>query len=74
MEVSAPLSRRKAYSSDLSAHDWQRLEPLLLAHVMAQPPDIYFFPREGPLDIAFLTLHQLGLTRSRVVFVLLADS
>ena len=41
--------------------------PLLLAHVMAQPPDIYFFPREGPLDIAFLTLHQLGLTRSRVV-------
>ena len=27
------LPERKAYSSDLSAHAWQRLEPLLLAHV-----------------------------------------
>ena len=33
MEATATLGRRKAYSSDLSAHDWQRLEPLLLAHV-----------------------------------------
>ena len=27
------LSKRKVYSSDLSAYAWQRLEPLLLAHV-----------------------------------------
>ena len=33
MEATAPLPKRKAYSSDLSAHDWQRLEPLLLAPV-----------------------------------------
>ena len=31
-DISA-LSQRKAYSSDLSAHDWQRLEPVLLAPV-----------------------------------------
>ena len=31
-DIAAPL-RRKSYSSDLSPHDWQRLEPLLLAHV-----------------------------------------
>lgn len=33
MEAPAPVSKRKSYSSDLSAHDWQRLEPLLLAYV-----------------------------------------
>ena len=33
MEATAPLLKRQGYSSDLSAHDWQRLEPLLLAHV-----------------------------------------
>ncbi len=33
MEATAALARRKAYSSDLSAHDWQRLEPLMLANV-----------------------------------------
>lgn len=33
MQDIAALSKRKAYRSDLSAHDWQRLEPLLLAHV-----------------------------------------
>ena len=27
------LPQRKSYSSDLSVHDWQRLEPVLLAHV-----------------------------------------
>ena len=33
MEAIAVLPKRKVYSSDLSAHEWQRLEPLLLAHV-----------------------------------------
>lgn len=33
MEAPAPLCKRKTYSSDLSAHDRQRLEPLLLAYV-----------------------------------------
>ena len=33
MEDIAFLPNRKAYCSDLSVHDWQRLEPLLLAHV-----------------------------------------
>ena len=33
METTATLLKRKAYSSDVSAHDWQRLEPLLRAPV-----------------------------------------
>lgn len=33
MEATAPLSKRKIYSSDLSAYEWQRLEPLLLTYV-----------------------------------------
>ena len=33
MEATPILCNRKVYSSDLSAHDWQRLEPLLLAYV-----------------------------------------
>jgi transposase len=33
MKDAATLPKRKAYSSDLSAHAWQRLEPLLLAQV-----------------------------------------
>jgi transposase len=33
MKDAVSLPQQKAYSSDLSPHDWQRLEPLLLAHV-----------------------------------------
>lgn len=33
MAATATLPKRKVYSSALSAHDWPRLEPLLLAHV-----------------------------------------
>lgn len=33
MKAIAELPKRKKYSSDLSVRDWQRLEPLLLAHV-----------------------------------------
>lgn len=33
MQVVATPPKRKSYSSDLSVHAWQRLEPLLLAQV-----------------------------------------
>lgn len=41
--------------------------PSLLARLLRNPPDIYFFPREGPLDTIFLELHRLGVFRSRIV-------
>jgi len=42
----------------------------LLAHCFIRRPDIYFFPREGPLDSAFLWLRrQLRLQTALVTYV-----
>ena len=32
--------------------------PRLIAHILAAVPDVYFFPREGPLDAWFLTVRK----------------
>jgi glycosyltransferase involved in cell wall biosynthesis len=38
--------------------------------LLAAPPDVYFFPREGPLDAAFLTLRRrLGWKTALVSYV-----
>jgi hypothetical protein len=39
----------------------------ILAHLALHPPDIYFFPREGPLDAAFLRLRRWLRWRIRLV-------
>lgn len=42
----------------------------ILADCLRHVPDIYFFPREGPLDAAFLTLRRLlGLKTAVVTYV-----
>ncbi len=42
--------------------------PILLAYLLKNPPDVYFFPREGPLDTIFLELQRRGgFRRSRIV-------
>ncbi len=41
--------------------------PNLLAYLIENPPDIYFFPREGPLDTIFLELQRRGMFRSRII-------
>jgi glycosyltransferase involved in cell wall biosynthesis len=39
-------------------------------HILKNPPDVYFFPREGPLDAAFLILRRrLRLKTSLVTYV-----
>lgn len=41
-----------------------------LWHVLSHVPDVYFFPREGPLDRAFLTLRRnLSLKTALVTYV-----
>jgi glycosyltransferase involved in cell wall biosynthesis len=41
-----------------------------VCHLLARTPDVYFFPREGPLDGAFLTLRRrLGLKTAVVSYV-----
>jgi len=39
----------------------------ILTHLALHPPDIYFFPREGPLDAAFLHLRRCLRWRTRLV-------
>lgn len=39
----------------------------ILAHLALHPPDIYFFPHEGPLDAAFLQLRRLLRWQTRMV-------
>jgi len=39
----------------------------ILAHLALHPPDIYFFPREGPLDAAFLHLRRWLRWQTRLV-------
>ena len=41
--------------------------PYLLLHLLTQVPDVYFFPREGPLDAAFLTLRRHGFLRTALI-------
>src|SRR5215831_9201645 len=36
-------------------------------HLLKKVPDIYFFPREGPLDAAFLTLRRRFRLKTAVV-------
>lgn len=44
--------------------------PQLVARLMADVPDIYFFPREGPLDSVFLFLRNyLGLKTALVTYI-----
>jgi len=38
-----------------------------LAHCLRSRPDIYFFPREGPLDAAFLKLRRLLALRTKLI-------
>jgi glycosyltransferase involved in cell wall biosynthesis len=41
-----------------------------ILHLAVRPPDVYFFPREGPLDAAFLTLRpRFGLKTAVVSYV-----
>src|SRR5437879_4842548 len=39
----------------------------ILMRCLRDTPDVYFFPREGPLDSAFLTLRRLFGLRTAVV-------
>jgi glycosyltransferase involved in cell wall biosynthesis len=39
----------------------------ILLHCLANVPDVYFFPREGPLDSAFLTLRRRLALRTAIV-------
>ena len=42
----------------------------VVGHLLRKIPDVYFFPREGPLDAAFLNLrHYLGLKTAVVSYV-----
>jgi glycosyltransferase involved in cell wall biosynthesis len=44
--------------------------PRILSHLLLNPPDIYFFPREGPLDAAFLRMRRwLRLRTALVTYV-----
>ena len=44
--------------------------PRILCHLLAHLPDVYFFPREGPLDSAFLTARRfLRLKTALVTYV-----
>jgi glycosyltransferase involved in cell wall biosynthesis len=44
--------------------------PRVLLHCLWDVPDVYFFPREGPLDAAFLRLrHALRLKTALVTYV-----
>ncbi|HZQ68408.1 MAG TPA: glycosyltransferase family 4 protein [Terriglobales bacterium] len=38
-----------------------------ITRLLCAPPDIYFFPREGPLDAAFLKLRRLLRLQTKVV-------
>lgn len=43
----------------------------ILFHLLAHTPDVYFFPREGPLDAAFLAARwRLGLKTALVTYVI----
>src|SRR5205823_896946 len=48
---------------------WQRHGNTLrcLVHCLRARPDIYFFPREGPLDAAFLKLRRLLALRTKLI-------
>lgn len=39
----------------------------LLLRILARVPDIYFFPREGPLDAAFLKLRRYGRLKTALI-------
>ena len=39
----------------------------ILLHCLADVPDVYFFPREGPLDLAFLALRRRFALKTAVV-------
>jgi len=39
----------------------------ILADILRHVPDVYFFPREGPLDAAFLTLRRILHLKTAVV-------
>jgi len=39
----------------------------ILARILGDVPDVYFFPREGPLDAAFLTLRRYLRLKTAVV-------
>ncbi|MFZ1010445.1 MAG: glycosyltransferase family 4 protein [Candidatus Sulfotelmatobacter sp.] len=45
----------------------------LLRHCLFHPPDIYFFPRTGPLDRAFFELRKrMGLRTSVITYIVMA--
>ena len=45
----------------------------LLRHCLLPPPDIYFFPRTGPLDRAFFELRKrMGLRTSVITYIVMA--
>jgi len=47
----------------------------LLRHCLLPPPDIYFFPRTGPLDRAFFELRKrIGLRTSVITYIVMAMS
>jgi glycosyltransferase involved in cell wall biosynthesis len=47
----------------------------LLRHCLFPPPDIYFFPRTGPLDRAFFELRKrMGLRTAVITYIVMAMS
>jgi glycosyltransferase involved in cell wall biosynthesis len=47
----------------------------LLRHCLFPPPDIYFFPRTGPLDRAFFELRKrMGLKTAVITYIVMAMS
>jgi len=43
----------------------------IVAHLVSNPPDVYFFPREGSLDSAFMSARRtLGLKTALVTYVI----
>jgi glycosyltransferase involved in cell wall biosynthesis len=55
---------------------WHRhgTTPRLLAHCLLRRPDIYFFPREGPLDAAYLWLRRhLQLRTALITYVVMTQ-
>ncbi len=41
--------------------------PRIAWHILRRVPDVYFFPREGPLDVAFLRMRRYFRWRTAVV-------
>ncbi len=70
---SAPDARITARpNTELLAYGGSGNSARLLAHLLRTRPDIYFFPREGPLDAAFFFLRRYLRLRTAIVTYVVA--